>query len=628
MGCGEKNSVKKFSLPISSGPNAFFLVLFILSLTIIPSILPNNYWQSVFSITGIYVMLALGLNIVAGFTGLLDLSYVAFWGIGAYCFAFLCSDHFGIHLPLLVALPLCTLITTACGFLLGLTSIRLRGDYLAIVTLAFAQIFKILLLNLDAPVNITGGVNGIYGFDVIKVFSIKIVTPENYSTLIWSCVLVVFIISYRLRDSRIGRGWNAIREDELAADSIGIGTARMKLYSFATGAMMAGFSGAIFASFQDSVFPNNFDFQQLVVVYCMVIIGGLGNIYGVIAGAVVLSILPEVLREYGGLRMMIYGATLVGIMAIRPQGLFSAIPGFSRITRRPDKEKTGKLQASTHLYYDEERSDTESVHYEKTDEEILKINGLSLNFGGIKAIDRLDLRLHKNEILSVIGPNGAGKSTLFNVISGIYSADNGSVAYRGKDISSCKPHTVVKSGIARTFQNLRLFNEMSVLENIKASRFCRTKAFFLSVIFNLKLHKSEEAKTEKKAREILAMFGRRLTGYRYNQKVSQLSYANRRRVEIARALATDPEILLLDEPSAGMNPQETDEIASFIREIRDKYGVTIIVIEHKLKLVKTVSDRVIVMDHGQKICEGSYDQVSTDPGVIEAYLGKKGNRAK
>jgi len=599
---------------------------FVFCLVLIPRILPNAYWQSIFSITGVYVMLSLGLNIVAGFTGLLDLAYIAFFGIGGYTFAFLCSNHFGIHLPFLLALPVCALVAMISGFLLGLTSIRLKGDYLAIVTLAFAQIFKLLLLNLDAPVNITGGVNGIYAFDTAKIFSFKISSPENYSTWIWACALFVFVISFRLKDSRIGRGWNAIREDELAANAIGINVTRMKLFSFATGAMIAGFAGGVFASFQGSVFPNNFDFQQLVIVYCMVIIGGLGNIYGVVAGAIVLSVLPEALREYGGLRMMIYGAALVAIMALRPQGLFSGIPGFSKLMRRPDKDETGELRASTDLYYSLETDDGNRKTFTREDLPILNIQNLSLNFGGVKAIDDLDLTLHKNEILSIIGPNGAGKSTLFNVISGIYKGDKGSVTYRDHDISYFKPHEVVRAGIARTFQNLRLFNELSVLENVKISRFCRTKAFFFSILLNLKLNRKEEAETDKTVKQILNMFGKRLTGYRFDQKVKELSYANRRRVEIARAMATDPEILLLDEPSAGMNPQETIEMTDFIKELRDKFGYTILVIEHKLNLVKAVSDHVLVMDFGKKICEGSYETVSKNPDVIAAYLGKKGKK--
>ncbi|MCP4374077.1 MAG: ABC transporter ATP-binding protein [Deltaproteobacteria bacterium] len=294
--------------------------------------------------------------------------------------------------------------------------------------------------------------------------------------------------------------------------------------------------------------------------------------------------------------------------------------------RRPDKDETGELRASTDLYYSQESDETDRTEYSKTNEALLKIEDLTLNFGGLKAIDDFNFTLHKNEILSIIGPNGAGKSTLFNIISGIYKSDEGKVVYRDLDISSYKPHRVAKAGIARTFQNLRLFNELSVIENIKTSRFVRTKSFFFSAILNLSLNKKEEKETDEKAKKILNMFGKRLTGYRYDQKVSQLSYANRRRVEIARAMATEPEILLLDEPSAGMNPQETLEITDFIKELRDRYGMTILVIEHKLNLVKKISDRVIVMDHGKKICEGSYEDVSKNPMVIEAYLGKKGKR--
>ena len=209
------------------------------------------------------------------------------------------------------------------------------------------------------------------------------------------------------------------------------------------------------------------------------------------------------------------------------------------------------------------------------------------------------------------------------MISGIYKGDQGRILYKGKDISAYPAPKVAEAGIARTFQNLRLFNELSVLDNVKASRFCRTRASFFSVLLNLGLNKKEEKETEAKAKEILDLFGKRLTGYRYEQKVSQLSYANRRRVEIARAMAISPEILLLDEPSAGMNPQETQEITEFIKALRDQYGYTILVIEHKLNLVKCVSDRVIVLDYGQKIFEGSYEEVSANQQVIEAYLGKK-----
>jgi branched-chain amino acid transport system permease protein len=607
----------------------FYGVIAIILITA-PHLMPNNYWLRIFTMTGLWIMLALGLNLVAGFAGLLDLAYVAFFGIGGYTFALLSSNQFDIHLPFLLVLPLAAVFTMVVGIALGSTSIRLKGDYLAIVTLAFAQIFKLLLQNLDTPVNITGGVNGIYSFDPINIFGFRIVTPLAYAYLIWIFAAIATIGSLRIKQSRIGRGWQAIREDELAAEAMGVNTTGMKLMAFAAGAFAAGAAGALFASFQDSVFPNNFDFQQLVIVYCMVILGGLGNIAGVIAGAILLSILPEFLREYGAYRMMSYGLILILLMALRPQGIMGGIGFLAKKKTRPDKDKSGRLRASTDLYYAQPAKTEETAvraasqpAYTKSSRTLLELKNITQDFGGLKAVDNFSFALHEREILSIIGPNGAGKTTLFNIISGIYPPSSGSIYYEDKNITGLKPHKVVKAGIARTFQNLRLFNKMSILDNARVGRFCRTTAGPISVLLHLPRHKREEVETRQKAKEILALFGARLTGYRYDQEAMFLSYANRRRLEIARALATDAKLLLLDEPSAGMNPQETIEITGFIRTLRDKYGYTILVIEHKLNVVRTISDRVIALDHGVKIAEGSYDEVACSEQVIEAYLGRK-----
>jgi len=592
-----------------------------------PHVMPDNYWLRIYSMTGLWIMLALGLNVVAGFAGLLDLAYVAFFGVGGYTFALLSSSQFDIHLPFLLVLPLAALITMCLGVALGSTSIRLKGDYLAIVTLAFAQIFKLMLLNLDTPINITGGVNGIYSFDPIDLFGFRIITPVAYAYLIWLAAVVVTIGSFRIKLSRIGRGWEAIREDELAAEAMGVNTTWMKLMAFAGGAFIAGATGALFASFQDSVFPNNFDFSQLVIVYCMVILGGLGNITGVIVGAIILSILPEFLREYGAYRMMSYGLILIVLMALRPQGIMGDVGFLRKKQKRPDKDDSGKLRTSTDLYYDTTKQvatgDVPESRYRQSERVMLEADNIIQDFGGIKAVNNLSFRLHEKEILSIIGPNGAGKTTLFNIISGIYPPTSGAIRFEGADITGLKPHKVVKAGIARTFQNLRLFNKMSVFDNARVGRFCRTGAGPLSVILNLSRHNLEERETNQKTREILGLFGARLTGYRFNQQAMFLSYANRRRLEIARALATDAKLLLLDEPSAGMNPQETNEITDFIKALRDFSGYTILVIEHKLKVVRTISDRVIALDYGVKIAEGTYDEVACNEQVIEAYLGRK-----
>jgi len=596
-------------------------------LIIAPHVMPDNYWLRIYTMTGLWIMLALGLNVVAGFAGLLDLAYVAFFGIGGYTLAVLSSNQFDIHLPFLLVLPLAAFFTMGVGFALGSTSLRLKGDYLAIVTLAFAQIFKLLLLNLDTPINITGGVNGIYSFDPINILGFRIISPVGYAYLIWFAALIVTIGSFRIKASRIGRGWEALREDELAAEAMGVNTTWMKLMAFAGGALVAGGTGALFASFQDSVFPNNFDFPQLVIVYCMVILGGLGNVTGVILGAVILSILPEFLREYGAYRMMSYGLILVILMALRPQGIMGDIAFLTKKKRRPDKDETGRLRASTDLYYAVKESrpaeNAEMVKFRKSDRVMLKLNNVNQDFGGLKAVNDLSFVLREHEILSIIGPNGAGKTTLFNLISGIYPPTAGTIEFEGAQITGLRPHKVVKAGIARTFQNLRLFNQMSVLDNARVGRFCRTGAGPLSVLLRLPRHNQEEQQTDQRAREILDLFGTRLTGYRFDQQAMFLSYANRRRLEIARALATEARLLLLDEPSAGMNPQETIEITAFIKKLRDVFGYTILVIEHKLNVVRTISDRVIALDYGVKIAEGSYEEVACNEQVIEAYLGRK-----
>jgi len=594
-------------------------------LLLAPHVMPNNYWLRIYGMTGLWIMLALGLNVVAGFAGLLDMAYVAFFGIGAYVFALLSSNQFNVHLPFLLTLPLSALATMGIGFALGSTSMRLKGDYLAIVTLAFAQIFRLLLLNLDRPINITGGVNGIYNLDPIHLFGFAIVSPVAYSYLIWIAAILVVIGCSRLKKSRYGRGWEAIREDELAAEVMGVNTTWMKLKAFAVGAFIAGWSGAIFASFQDSVFPNNFDFPQLVIVYCMVILGGLGNVPGVILGAVFLSILPEFLREYGAYRMMTYGLILIVLMALRPQGIMGSFGFLSKERKRPDKDETGVLRASTELYYQEKEGETTSSRkvFSKADRVVLEIRDVTMNFGGIMAVNNLSFQAREREILSIIGPNGAGKTTLFNLISGIYPPSAGSIVYEGKKISGLKPHQVVKAGVARTFQNLRLFSTLSVLDNAKVARFCRTKAGPWSILFHLPLHKREEKETDRAVKEVLSLFGARLTGYRFDQQAMFLSYANRRRLEIARALSTNAKLLMLDEPSAGMNPQETEEMTRFIKHLRDQYGYTIIVIEHKLNVVRNISDTVIALDYGRKIAEGTYEEVANDKEVIEAYLGRK-----
>jgi branched-chain amino acid transport system ATP-binding protein len=252
---------------------------------------------------------------------------------------------------------------------------------------------------------------------------------------------------------------------------------------------------------------------------------------------------------------------------------------------------------------------------------LLEIAGLGRSFGGVKAIDGLDMHVDDGEIVSVIGPNGAGKTTFFNMVTGFFAPDTGEIVFDGINIVGLRPSQVLELGIARTFQNVRLFPTMTVRENVMVARHCRTKSGVVSAILKTPSFKAEEEDTRKRAEDTLAFFGSRLVGYRFDQPAMVLSYANRRRLEIARAMASEPKLILLDEPTAGMNPRETRELTGLVGKLRDEKGFTIVLIEHDMQVVKGVSDRVVVLDYGRKIAEGPYDAVAHDERVIEAYLG-------
>lgn len=315
----------KAALPIDRVPQVALVALGMALILAFPYLSDRPYYIRVGGAIGIAVVLVASLNVVTGWAGLLSLGHIAYYGVGAYAYAFVASPHFGVHLPFLPALAVSGAAAAIAGFMIGAVSLRLRGDYLAMVTLAFAEIFRNLLISLDRPVNLTGGVNGILGVDNPSFLGYQILKLPQFYYLIWIFAFVILIMLSHLRRTRVGRAWLAIREDEVAADSLGVRIFSYKLLSFTVSAAIAGLAGAVFASWQGSVFPDGFTLEQTAILFCMLVVGGAANSVGLIAGAAILTIVPEFLREYGPYRMLLFGILLVVVMRYRPQGLFAPI---------------------------------------------------------------------------------------------------------------------------------------------------------------------------------------------------------------------------------------------------------------------------------------------------------------
>jgi branched-chain amino acid transport system permease protein len=611
-----------------------------------------------------YATLALGLNIVVGFAGLLDLGYAAFFAIGAYYYGIFTSfqvmpiwhdwwapfqalgfveklnqggpDLVHFTLSFWIALPTAAVVSAFFGVLFGAPTLRLRGDYLAIVTLGFGEIVPIVARNIDSVTNGAAGLNGIQAPKLLGYnFGIDAM-PYYYVGLVLVALLI--FVSTRLRDSRIGRAWMALREDETAASAMGINLVRFKLLAFAIGAAFAGMTGVYFVAKLQTATPEMFNFNVSSMLLVMVVLGGMGSVWGVVVGAVLLQLmqtwflpqLSEWLHMLGSLlgnetlrnvdmvqwTQLLFGIILIGMMLFRRDGLIPAtrkVPLLNFAAQHAEIRRGGFANLENIPSWNPGTGNA------------LEIRDVTVKFGGLVALNAINITLPAGGVVAVIGPNGSGKSTLFNVITGLVEAQSGSIKSYGVELLGLLPHQILELGVARTFQNIRLFPNLSVLENVLIGQHARLSSGPFASVLHTPHNRAEEARALTWVSNILAMFGNRLTP-RAAQAVGGLSYANRRRVEIARALASRPKILLLDEPTAGMNPAETLELAEQIKSLHD-LGLTILIIEHKLDVVTKLADHVIVLDHGDKIAEGTPDVVRRDEQVLTAYLGRAARAA-
>ncbi len=607
-----------------------------------------------------FAALALGLNIVVGMAGLLDLGYAAFFAIGAYFYGVLSSfqlqpewssyweplawlglvarmpgpgtvDVVHTTLSFWLAVPLAGVLAAGCGIAFGAPTLRLRGDYLAIVTLGFGEIVPIVARNWTGLTNGAAGLNGVAP-PVLAGTSFAVDSTPYYYVAV-ALVAGLIFVSSRLRDSRVGRAWMAIRDDEIAAGAMGVNLVRFKLLAFAIGASFAGMTGVFYVAKLQTATPEMFGFPVSVMILVMVVLGGMGSVWGVVLGAMILQLLQSWflqdltgwIHDFGTLTgldfllkvdlvqsiELIFGIILVLMMLYRRDGLIPAHRKGAALTFAQQHAVVERVSAVTlpGIAPPAQRG-----------RPLLEIEGVTVRFGGLVALNALDLMIPAGGVKAVIGPNGSGKSTLFNVISGLTPAAGGSIRFDGRELIGLSPDQILKAGVARTFQNIRLFGKLSVMDNVLVGAHSRLHTGPLRAILRLPRSRLEERLARERVMEILSLFGNRLLP-RVNESVSALSYANRRRVEIARALASGPRLLMLDEPTAGMNPAETMELAEQLKQLHT-LGLTILVIEHKLDVVTRLADTVAVLDHGEKLTEGLPDEVRRNEAVLDAYLGR------
>jgi branched-chain amino acid transport system permease protein len=533
-----------------------------------------------------YAIAVLGLTIVLGLCGQINLAQAAFFGLGAYAVGIGQTEH-GLNFWLCLLLG--TGMAAGFGALLGASTLRLGGHYLAMVTISFQQIVTLVLINW---IPVTKGPDGVRAIPRPAMFA----DGSYYLALCIAVLGVLGFLVWRLRDTRLGRAMRAVRDNELAAGVAGIDVYRTKVTAFALSAILGGIGGGLFAGGFAYVSPDQFSFAESVVFLTMVLLGGVASPIGAAIGTGLLILIPEWLRflkSIPGLYLAIYGAAVILIVVFMPDGIWGYVRGqFDRFKRAKPASTPGDALA---LSGGGTGSDV-----------VMEVRQLSKHFGGLKAVDEVDLTITRGGVHALIGPNGSGKTTTLNVLSGLYKATSGTVVLNGQDITSLPPHIRTQAGLGRTFQNIRLWRSMTALENVLvgAERPGNPSG-------------DDTATLVARARAALAFVD---LEHRADEVVSGFSYGHQRAVEIARALAGDPALLLLDEPGAGLNSSEKVELRNLLKRISAR-GLTILIIDHDMTLVSEVAQHITVLNFGRRIADGESADVLKHPDVIAAYLG-------
>jgi branched-chain amino acid transport system permease protein len=583
-------------------PRKFWLPLYAVLMLAVPLLPVPEFWVTQLNYIGLYAIVSLGLVLLTGVAGLTSFGQAAFVGVGAYATAYLSTTlTVSPWIALFVGLALAVVV----ALVLGALTLRMSGHYLPLATICWGLALYYTMSNME----FLGKYDGILGVPALDFFGISLAGAREIYFLIWLVALAAAVGVTRLLDSRPGRAIRALKGGSTMAEAMGISTLRYKLTAFVLAAMLAAMSGWLFAHLQRTVNPSPFSLGKGIEFLFMAVLGGVGHVWGAFAGAAVVKLvedelqvlLPKLIGTSGNFEIIVFGLILVLVLKYAPEGLWSFVQRWLPAPKRvKDWEGAAALPTRT-------KPEPGSL--------LLDVKAVRKQFGGLVAVNDVGFTIHAGDIMGLIGPNGAGKSTTFNLVSGVLSLTSGAVVFRGKNVAGMPSRAIARLGMSRTFQHVKMIPEMTVLENVALGGYLRSSSGVAKAM--LRLDRDEERRLFAEAEKQLARIG--MAG-QMHELAGNLALGPQRLMEIARALCTDPSLLLLDEPAAGLRLKEKQALAEVLRQLKAE-GLSILLVEHDMDFVMGLVDHIVVMEFGTRLIAGTPAEVQASPVVRAAYLG-------